>query len=943
MADLRFSNQGSVVLGAGGSYPSYASIPSVFGGPQSTLIISAYNRGGPFVPDTIYNQSIPTTIGPNNPVDFSDYYTTTKYIPSSGGTPPDIPNPRPTNPNDPTPKVTTVIPQITSPQAAYIGEIVSMGYLATKNGPAGTFTCSSVTIDGIIAPNVAANPSNIQFVVQGGMNYNPSNRSNVQINVTQLDDPININNYFARYALNYQSYGRLSAQSAAAGQQIQISNLLSLQTNPSPSVTIGGVPQTIDNIVPHDNIQNDIVISISEDTPTETSPIVIRNARGDSVTLPIGFRRATNANPVDPVDRGGPPSIDWTAAEGLNETLLFTFSSDLQIADSSVYTTTPPGDAPPKGLRNVTTSDPGNGNGNQAPYTDYDSEFGYREVSSSYVQVGTVAEDVILPITLLPDQTTFLTMKMSGTAGLSYGGYYTIIGYFPAGNGTYITSGTVGTNNWNVVGGLSFNSSLGVNTQTIRVRNTATVLLPQVIIPAGTPIYASLGVFVSTTVTLPNPIGPDITVTGGKYYVSTRNGYPINYGGSIIVQSYRFGALYLFASLAYRGTTSHRFWWSTGYNLGNSLNQYAQATSGLVSGYNILNRDIFQSGSVYFGPFLAYVCTFNESTYISAPIGLYSVTGQSASYLLGYGNTSSSTTGFQWSNYNSPALRFYYWGSTVVVNVGLGLYSLSTNSYIWVFNNLRYGILIDMLVTDSQYVFVVSDNGSLYPDHRLYYLNNGSTTPNEVTGWTYGSSAKIPEYVNLNGDGTYDIILGKYSIYTRQYYVTALGQEDTLDPAPAAYWYFYRPASDTYEELNINLILQPNQTNTARAQGLASALTSNWGGKETPSTSIVTDNFGNTILIFDTGDTVVSQSTLTLAQGNTQSGTLTMSSSGGSNLNSGTFSRLQVNASGQVYVDGSYGYVGSLTFTHNAQGFDTNSDVIPNSNQPSAIRDIIFY
>lgn len=942
---LRFSNQGPVVLGLGGTYPNYASIPSVFGGPSQGIIISTYNRGGLYVPNTPYNQSVPVTIGSNNPVDFSDYYTTTNYV---GIAPPPIPNPRPVNPNDPdVPNEQAVaIPQISPPQTAYIGNTVSMGSLVTKNGPAGLFTCSSVTIDGIVAPNVASDPSNIEFVVQGGMNYNPQTRSTVSINSPQLLNPIVIPNYFARFALNYSLYGSLSATSAFAGDQIQISNLLSLQTNPSPTVTIGGIQQTIDQIIPHDDIQNDILITISTSTPTTNSPIIITNAKGDSVTLPVQFRRATQSTPVNPIDRGTPPNIDWVAPDqGNDETLVFNFSSDLTVGSSTGYTFTQPGNAPPRGLRNETTSDPGGGYGNNSPYLAYDNEFSYRENLTGFnVQIGTITEDVILPPRSTSGTTSVTFSFNAGGYSYDYNGVNGIFVTIPGPGGTYIGQGTVGSISWRMVGFVTYNSSTQQNVQIVEITNSSPVEEEVIIIPAGTSIFSSIATYVSTTITLSSPVSPSITLTGGKYYVTTRNGYPVRMDGGIVVQSYKFNNLYLFATSDIRTLASRRFWWGSGYNLGNSLNIRRFESPTIQSGYTVFNREIVTVGSSYFSPFYVYRCTFNGNIYISTPFALFKVGSVTASLLLNTNAGSSAYTGFKSDNYLSPAYRFYNWGSTVVLLFPSSLYSLSTESFIWGLG--ISGTIEDILITNGELVLVTPGPASSFPSTTIYYVNTGSTTAVQVTGWTYGSAARIPAYVNLNQDGTYTIVAGVYAGNTFRYFVSTTGQEDTLEPTPVAYWSFYRPASseNMYEELNINIILQPNETNAQRAQSVANVLLANWGGVDSPSTQITTDAGGNTLLLFNTGSSRFSRSTLTLYEGEPSSGSFTMTTTGGSDSEStATLTRLQVGTTGQVYLDSNYGYVGNLTFTHTLDGFDENSSVIGNANQPSSIRDIIFY
>jgi len=979
MANLRFSNQGPIVLGLGGAYPSYASIPNVYGGPGNSILISVYNRGGSYVPNTIYNLNIPTTIGTNNPVDFSDYYTTTNYNPASGDPIPDIPNPRPTNGN--IPPTAVVIAQITPAQSAYIGNTVSMGSLITKNGPQGTFTCSSVTIDGITVSNIATNPQNIQFVVQGNMNYDADNRSTVYINSPELSYPLSVPNYFARYPINYSLYGTISATAAEAGQQVQISNLLSLQTTATISVTIGGVPQTILNIIPHDLIQNDILLSISEDTPTVDSDIVITNAKGDSVTLPQKFRRATNEDPLNPADRGGPPSINWTAGDNTKESLVFNLSSDLQIGASSTFVTTQPGNAPPKGLRNATTAaldpDP-NFHGNQSPNLNYSSEFSFRETGTgtTFVAVATVAADVIVPpqplsgsqiieisMTWTPVAYNYnLTTNGAGTGSYSR----TLNAYFERPTAPlasrYSDSGSVPAKGmtWFTKTDISWNSSTGITTETVRVNTSMVTTESTLIITAGTTIYLNLGVdqyYVTKNYSATFPDGSTVTIEAGKYYVTTRNGTPVKYGQSLICKSYYLGNdvyyLYGFSPTGYVGQFSFYDIVANKLGVAGNTPQYVRFSTTPATTVRIMEviRSDENSGlSPYTNLFYLYNCYINNTYYVSLVYGLLAIHPNSTEFItyppsnpyLGAGNP-------RVNNYETPVARFYNWGSTVVFIGNYFIYDLNTLTFTITIDDpaVTRPYTIDVLITDTKLLLTVKENYYVITDpvkNYLYYLDNGSTTQNKVLGFTYGTNPLVPEYVNQNNDNTYTIVLGQYNVRTLQYYVSTLAQGSNLAPAPVAYWSFIRPVSTTYTALNLNLVLQPNELNSDRAQAIADVLTANWNGPAATSYTITTDNSNNTILMFDTGSTSFSGSTLTLYAGNPTSGSLTMTTTGGSS-GPNAISRLQIPGAtlgGPVYVDSSYGYINNLTFTHSTAAFDYTSAVIGNAYQPSSIKDILI-
>jgi len=1004
MADLRFSNQGPIVLGLGGTYPSYASIPSVFGGPTQGILISVYNRGGSYVPNTIYNQTIPTTISTGNPVDFSDYYTTSNYNPGPTPVPP-IPNPRPTPTPDPHPD-STLVTNISAPQAAYIGNTVNVGSLTTKGvGSTNPYTCQSVTVDGITTANTAVNQQNIQFVVQGGMNYDPSNRSDVLLNITGLSGGYNIPKWFARYAINYSLYGTISNTSAMTGQNVLISNLLSLQTDPQPTITIGGVAQTIVSITPHDNIQNDILIVINEATPTEESDIVITNAKGDSVTLPQQFKRSTN-NPLDPTDRGPPPNINWTAQEQLPERLIFTFSSNLAFTNgtsypSATYTVN-------QTQRNYTSSnlDPGGGYGNQqsqplsndflvvnnSTIFDADTTFQGAADTTSLVQVGVLTRAVIIPNgTMAGVWAVRMYFRSHVASNIDYSTAY--VGLYAATGTSLSTSTSFGTVKYSnsvasktTVGYLSGSDE---NYFDANLTLPANITFDYTLFAVNTPVYW----FVQTyTDSAPpnNIVGPytfsdGVSISygfGGSVYTpgtvpvgtytsyATYKGVPIlNYTGFYPIRAIKYTnplstdtETYLIYGFNYLGNgESCLMFWKPKLNNGSS-------TPGAPSPYvmrwnNGINAGASTNYLTNYNLPVLFTSTTNPSSGPALPLtswGVFTVSYNNKFFISSYGlpfnYTDNSFTGFTRSSYSATtssvfsktgyAGKFYQWGSTVVViswNTVFYITDLSTltNYQLTVGNSYFTGQdYTPSFIDDDRLVFTNYDSN--IGRSVGYYLNTGSFTPVQVPTFSFPDLGQY--FIKLNPNSTTSDLIFSYSLGGT---LTGKLSNYLLSYPPTVSWTFNRTASATYTALNLPISLSPTDTNAQRAQSVASALVSNWNGPTTPTYTITTDNSGNTVLDFNTNSIVISGSTLAQT-GSTTAGTFTMVTSGGNSSTNSNITRLSVmGAQNQVYIDASYGYVNNgsffLTFTHDYDGFDSTSTVVQNNYTPTSIkRDVVF-
>jgi hypothetical protein len=913
MADLRFSNQGPIVLGLGGTYPSYASIPNVFGGPTQGILISVYNRGGSYVPDTTLNQTIPTTINTGNPVDWSDYYTTSNYVPGPG--------PNPLNPG-------TTFVQPTTPYQVYIGETYNFGKLVTK----GVFTnalCTSVLISGVTAINTAGVQENISFVVQAGMNYDITTPADVVVNTSISTVKPTVSNYFTRYPIDSSLVSLPNVISATTDAAVTVDNLRSLQVDPLPTVTIGGVVQTVTVAQITSSPNALLVFTVSADTPLTESDIVITNAAGDSTTLTSKFKRSEVPMPAyPPIDRGPPPNIDWQAHDPIPETLSITVSSNFVAKPAGDYTPESVTSYPPSTQDNYLTDTSGTivitsalingtttgGNVNSYlalgststqfgawspayalayPYPDYPNilPVSYPSVSATLPAVGwdsfsndfaywfpggAFIYDNYSSFVLYPTYYTAPYRRGTGTltfsANSSQYAAWRIIGTIaPQGTNYIQLTGSVNRNASLIEfannGNGAFSSSGGDRGSVSSIDTTP--------VSGTTNVYAFSG---------PNIGPPGTTVYCRDSWITAISASTAG-GGASLTFSYN-GTLYALAN----GLSSL----SSG-----SPPTVTQLSSGANTSYLFSAQAQRLPTGIYFGGYIigsGGTITVTNFVYGGSSISGNWVTGN----IQCFANSSSANVCLmlvQGNNYYQPiclAAIFDY--STVSGRPG-------TNYY---YNVARLdNTSLALLAVDSAFYSLQYVSGNAW---YLYYRRYGGAP------------------------------LQRVLIYYDPNSLTA-------SPPPATQYSISRPANADYGWSALNLTYNPASTDTPQqvANAINTLLLNNWGGTVLPTSTVTSDMNGNWTINFNTNVPAMSNTQI-MAINSPQTGTITSVSSGGTlgdNL-----SRLSImNAQNQVFIDVGYGYVSNgtsfLTFTHDADSFNGSSKVIQNNYTPTSIRDII--
>jgi hypothetical protein len=916
MADLRFSNQGPIVLGLGGSYPNYASIPSVFGGPTQGILISVYNRGGAYVPNTPVNNLVPTTISTGNPVDWSDYYTSSNYNPSVSPLPP-VPNPAP-GPG-PNPKFD---PGITFVQAnpsyqAYIGDTYNLGKLITK----GVFTnalCTSVLISGTSAQNIAPGQENISFVVQADMNYDINNPADVTVFTNTQNLQLIVSKYFTRYPID-STQALLSVASALSNTTVYINGLKSLQDSPLPTVTVGGISQTV-------TLANagQVGFTVSSDAPTNDSDVVVTNSAGDSTTLPAKFKRAKTPDPIlTPIDRGLPPNINWQAIDPVPETLSITVSSTFVSKASTGYTSELVGAAindddnfiansPDAILQNNTTT--------------YPITLSIDTNGSTYA---ISAGNIIIPIlTNVPGLGTGTVSYNSSAFPQPYGLFGTVA--FPNDN-VYVVYGNYFTG--------IVRSQCTVSLKTQANQYSAWRIL-------GT-LVSSSSIHITGTYNASAPLIEFCTNGNGDFEGGGSRGSVLTIGSLDAFGNRSFTLAANLNSTWTAGTTVYvRDTWVTSYN----VIQSGYSTNGSVSAANI----ILGANLVF-----EYFDTTNR-------LRQYNSDGTSTVLQ----SFSQSPFPFYSQPQDAPTFRFRRLsdGSYMIVTLYGGVVFNSINPFVgsaltstsatgntgsWVNNEI-------VVITNSAsggLSWWIGQDGNYSSSNAIGLLYNYANQSGRTQNYQY----YFVSYLNtITGGPAFP--LGLHSIGGNQWYlyynlplISATNiyrtlftfDGTTISAPPATQYSITRPANSKYGWNALSLTYSPTSTTTSQqaANAINTLLLTNWGGTVTPTSTVTSDVNGNWTVNFVTNVPAQSNTQLNLSPGSaTQSGSIVLTASGGTIGNNIT--RLSImNAQNQVYIENNYGYVygGSsfLTFTHDPDSFDANSAVIQNNFTPTSIKDII--
>lgn len=326
MAYNRLPQGGTVALGDVTN--TTTDINGVFEGPVGDVSIALFNRGGQLVPNTDINQYVPTQIGAGFPAEWSDFYTASNWNPNSGDPKPPLLTPNPVIKARVIPNPTTTSRQGRVTQVGLdVGDVYTLGSVKYLSDVA------NITIQNYSQPNALPfTPGNrVGFVVKGFFNYNSKTKADVRI-AASSGLGISYLDYFYRNKLDAGVYASISQTSALSGNTVTISGLLNVQdemlnsdgtlSSILPTVLIGGVPQTVTAVtrdvttVPNKLLFN-VTFTISAQTPTVNSQIIIKNSVGDqdflsqqSNNTPILFRRVT----VVDADRL-PPNIAWYGQE----------------------------------------------------------------------------------------------------------------------------------------------------------------------------------------------------------------------------------------------------------------------------------------------------------------------------------------------------------------------------------------------------------------------------------------------------------------------------------------------------------------------------------------------------------------------------------------------------------------------------------------------------
>lgn len=329
----RLPSSGSITLG---DSITGRGIAEVFGGdPNHDL--AEYNRGGGLVPDSFANQNIPTNISPGNSADFSDYYSGSNIVTDPYVRPAPVLRypPFPVNVGDqysiPRPKFAPPVPQ--NGQESYS--------LRDPN------TGVEIGLDNI---GTSENPS---FIIPGAFPLTGETELTYTVTDQQgmpLAETASLGN-FTRAPISAINNENLVPLVANAGDNFFISNIINVQTTRAinnsgflepvqPTVTIGGVQQTIVSITSSFNQElNQLVFviqgTVAADTPTVPSPVVITNYSGDSLTLAEQFRRSVPGEAENP-SLSATPTITWERGRG-GEPLVqrFVFPSNFAVTSGS--------------------------------------------------------------------------------------------------------------------------------------------------------------------------------------------------------------------------------------------------------------------------------------------------------------------------------------------------------------------------------------------------------------------------------------------------------------------------------------------------------------------------------------------------------------------------------------------------------------------------------
>ena len=997
MAYNRLSDTGEVVLGFGSSATDATAIPRVFGGPGSSINISIYNRGGTYVPDTDLNTSIPATIGIGNPVNWSDYYTTTNWNPSFPDPKPPARNALPisrppTFPSQPT-GGDSVSPTTPTGQANIrlnprmntdVGDTFSFGDVQQPKGMiAVPYTVTTLMIGNITVPNVATG-TNVAFGVTAEMPYdNPADVTVTFNDGTQKTFPM----YFVRNPLNAHLQGTLSSNSAATGQQVIITGIRNVQMG--VTVTIGGVAQTVTNVMPVINpigskVTFTITFTVAATTPTTDNRIIMTNPIGDKDYLttpgtdtPILFKRSTQ---LPPSDRGGPPTITWTANEGVNEHLLFDFSSDYTVNTSGYpgapYTVT--------SIQNNTTIalDPNGGYGNQRSLPTND-DYQLVEnttsltvnglISLKYVRVGTITSGaVVVPMGTAKNTAFIATIRFKADArgSASYVGALTTVGtgWVPTQSSNSTLTSSFGDFTLSGNGIITFDPVSEENIMTVTwIVPNADITFATTILGAKAPIYAAFARSGFSNVSLTD--GTAFPFDGTKFYYSTFLGVPL---GSPAVGFYPFASTKVVDATTgntaytvgafYGAEIPNQTAMSPGtYFVYNRIDPVAGQPTNQPSAFGCWNTPtprgspvlsyntvsaLVNSGTTFTGQTVEigmYTCTVNGKTFIANITVQANISEQV--FIGGNAYTPYDTI----FNRTSMHRKFYNWNGTVAMFAFIDNGAVTTFDLFDLSGGGSGVSKISLTQTANIKVFIF--------DEKFIYIRRGEGTSPDTGNYLLTDSWSLVGPINLPTYAGYPVHFENVSKIAptdpnSQFNISGLGYGSTqighltdafLGPTTNVSYTFDRPASDSYTAITA-LKIAPNGANLATiVNNFRDTLESIWDNPISPTSTITTDAMGNVRLDFNTNQVVTSGSTF-VTNTSSDTGTLNFTTTGGGSTSTTNFTRLKITGvTGNVFIDNAtYGYAGSgsITFSHDADSFNSNSKVETNPVPPSGIRSI---
>jgi hypothetical protein len=795
--------------------------------------------------------------------------------------------------------------------------------------------------------------------------------------------------YFVRNPLNAHLQGTLSSNSAATGQQVIITGIRNVQMG--VTVTIGGVAQTVTNVMTVVNpigskVTFTITFTVAATTPTTDNRIIMTNPIGDMDYLttpgtdtPILFRRSTQ---LPPTDRGGPPTITWTANEGVNEHLLFDFSSDYT-ASTTGYPSAP---YTVNGNQNNTSIalDPNGGFGNQRSLpTNMDYQLVENTTSLTvngttslnYVRVGTISSGAVVVPMNTPKNTAFTTtirFKSDVRGSASYVGALTTVGTGWVPTQTMNSTLTSSFGNFTLFGNgnITFDPVSEENIMTVSwIVPNMDITFAITILGANAPIYAAFARSGFSNVSLTD--GTAFPFDGTKFYYSTFLGVPL---ASPAVGFYPFASTkYVDATTGNTAYTVAAFYGAESpnqtamtpgtYFVYNRIDPVAGQPTNQPSAFGCWNTPIIRgrpvlsyntvSALINYGTNFTgqpveigmYACTVNGKTFIANITMQANISEQ---VFIGGNPYAPYYTIF---NRTSILRKFYNWNGTVAMftwlDVGgsdpyqINIFDLSGGGPGVSQLALTKSGSIVLSMFDEKFIFIRQGDGST-PDTGYYVLNDSWTPVGPINLPTYAGS--VVHFENISKITPTDPN-SQFNISGLGFGSTQIGRltDAFLGTTTTVSYTFNRPASDSYTAIT-DLKITPNGANLAAiVNNFRDTLESIWDNPISPTSTITTDAMGNVRLDFNTNQVVTSGPTF-VTNTASDTGTLTFTTTGGGSTSTTNFTRLKITGvTGNVFIDNAtYGYAGSgsITFSHDADSFNTNSKVETNPVPPSGIRSI---